>query len=162
MPLRFRPLAFYLLAVCALPAFGKGTLCERNEINYSTCLSGSRLISLCASRDLDGQNGYMQFRYGKPGKIEISYPDKTQNPRYVFFESHRSYTDGSESRISFTREGAKYVLFTNTVWATGKITHGLVISRPGQLPKKYPCIHPTATVHTFPGSIFGQEAFADE
>src|ERR1044071_2779627 len=60
------------------------SLCARTEQIIFSCLtkrSGSsspttpaKIVSLCASRDLDKERGYLQYRYGLPGKVELEFP----------------------------------------------------------------------------------------
>lgn len=148
-----------ILVALANPAIARSTLCKKSEINYSSCRSGARLISLCASSDLSGERGYMQFRYGRPGHLEVAYPDTTQHPRFAFYGKQYTFGDGAEYRLTFKVGDLVYVLFDNTVWPTprqdGGIRHGLTIYRNGKIVKELPCINPTSTIHHFEGHIFG-------
>lgn len=72
-----------LLSLCCLVQFSSAladvapTLCASNETNLFSCtLSDKKLVSLCTSKKTASDNGYVQYRFGLPGKIEVALPRK--------------------------------------------------------------------------------------
>jgi hypothetical protein len=58
--------------------------CEKSEVTIWSCRAGSKLYSLCASRHLDRQNGYLEYRAGKPRFIEFRFPAPGVRPSEAF------------------------------------------------------------------------------
>ncbi len=73
-----RPMMNRLIFVlCLLPMIAEGqTHCIRGEDVLFNCrLSrSSKIASVCASADLTKTEGYLQYRFGVPGKLEFVYP----------------------------------------------------------------------------------------
>jgi hypothetical protein len=95
--------------VCA--ALGQGTsgnLCAADETVYFQCtVSKGRLLSVCG----DAAKGKVQYRFGRPGHVEMAFPEKPQDAPSQLLYSHyfRAQTDRTEVR--FENGGAGYVLF---------------------------------------------------
>ncbi len=58
--------------------------CTSAEVAVWLCRSGAKHYSLCASRDLDRQRGYLQYRAGKLGAIEFLHPTSHKHPAGAF------------------------------------------------------------------------------
>ena len=55
------------------------THCTNNELVLFSCtLKKHKTVSICASKDLSPNSGYMQYRFGKIGKIEITIPKSSK------------------------------------------------------------------------------------
>src|ERR1044072_10023016 len=52
-----------------------GTLCEKGERVIFSCpvKRPAKIVSLCASKNLTSETGYLQYRFGLPGKIELQF-----------------------------------------------------------------------------------------
>lgn len=73
------------------------TLCQPHEEVYFSCPVNGKLLSVCASGNISPDNGYVQYRFGRIGKIELEYPKKPYPPRKLF-----SISDVSEGNLNFT------------------------------------------------------------
>jgi hypothetical protein len=90
-------------AAGAEPAGGVG-LCEAQETAYFACQTAKgKWISICGSNQAKPQ-----YRYGKPGAIELAYPtapkDSLQYAHY--FRAQTDYTE-----VTFRTHDAEYALF---------------------------------------------------
>jgi hypothetical protein len=58
-----------------------GTLCHGNErVLFSATVTGSnKLVSICRSSRLDESRGHLQYRFGRPGKIELEFPKSRED-----------------------------------------------------------------------------------
>src|SRR5919106_687690 len=67
-----------------------GSLCERDEKIVFSCTVGkaAKTVSLCSSKELTKDTGYMKYRFGLPGKIELEYPQEQQRANEAFKYSH--------------------------------------------------------------------------
>lgn len=73
------------------------TLCQPHEEVYFSCPIDGKVLSVCASGNISPDNGYVQYRFGRIGSIELEYPEKPYPPRKLF-----SISDISEGSITFT------------------------------------------------------------
>src|SRR5438128_10829064 len=56
------------------------SLCAKDERIIFSCITkrAAKIVSLCASKDLTNDRGYLQYRFGLPGKIELEFPKSRQ------------------------------------------------------------------------------------
>jgi hypothetical protein len=105
-----RPVAL-ALAGLACAASGQATpanLCAADETAYFQCsVSKGRLLSVCG----DAAQGRLQYRFGRPGHVEMAFPPSAADaPRQLLYSHYfRAETDRTEVR--FVNGGAGYVLF---------------------------------------------------
>ena len=105
-----------LLCICfAFPAFSvsqlqAGSLCERDEkIVFSCSLrKPAKIVSLCSSKELTKDRGYLRYRFGLPGKIELEYPKDGERPQEAFKYSHYFRAQVDSTEISFSLNGYEY------------------------------------------------------
>lgn len=86
----------------------KGSLCEAEEQVVWTCQAGARTISVCASAILNAKQGYVQYRIGRPGALEMEYPTTRVHPRGRF--TYTLYPQGN-STLSFSNGAYEYSVF---------------------------------------------------
>mgnify|MGYP007097583777 CR=1 FL=1 len=70
------------------------TLCQGTEKTMFACTSEAKLVSLCASADLDATKGYIQYRLARKGKVEFEFPKEKKHPNGIFtyeFEPNSEY-----------------------------------------------------------------------
>jgi hypothetical protein len=86
------------------------TLCARNERVIFACglRRPAKIVSVCASRDLTRDTGYLQYRFGSPAKIELEYPKDRTGTQQKFEYTHymRALVDLNE--INFSVDGVDY------------------------------------------------------
>jgi len=128
--------AFFLLAT-SLSASAVGTLCLAHEQALFDCpLDEATRLAVCASPTLTAQAGYLQFRYGAPGRLQAAWPE-AGTPRTSISKGGLLYDGklGHYLRFDVEREG--YVLFTVPGAASG-----IVFVRDGRIVGKRLCRQP--------------------
>jgi hypothetical protein len=61
------------------------SLCAHDEKIIWSCETTKRkIVSICSSGQLDKQSGYLQYRFGLPGHIELEYPQQRENTQTAF------------------------------------------------------------------------------
>ena len=115
-----------LLLIAALPraearlfaaTMGKtdqpSSLCRTEEQVLFTCLAAgsAKLVSLCGSKFLDHRRGYLQYRYGIPGAIELQFPQARANTQLAFRYAHYARAQVDRTEISFDNQDNRYTLF---------------------------------------------------
>ena len=72
-----------------------GTLCARDERIIFSCpiRRPAKIVSLCGSKNLTSERGYLQYRFGVPEKIELEFPKDRTGTQPKFQYTHR-WTEG--------------------------------------------------------------------
>ena len=92
------------------------TLCSDQEtVVFSCALSDRKLVSLCASRNLSRDSGYLQYRFGQDiSGIELEYPSRSTRASVAFKYLHHYFAKGGTSAVSFRIGTFRYSLFRTT------------------------------------------------
>lgn len=90
------------------------TLCTSQEQIIFSCISERhKIISICASSDLTGDKGYLQYRFGLAGqKPELTYPAIRSHPIKHFQYGTVTYSGGGGAYIMFDIGKYTYSVFT--------------------------------------------------
>jgi hypothetical protein len=89
------------------------TLCGNGERVIFSCMlrQKAKVVSLCASKDVTNEKGYLQYRFGRPGKIELEFPKDRTNTQQQFEYSHYFRARVDLTEINFTVDGVSYSVF---------------------------------------------------
>ncbi|ASU37011.1 hypothetical protein hmeg3_01030 [Herbaspirillum sp. meg3] len=104
-----------LIPHAAFAAAPEKTLCTAGETPLFQCTIKGKQVSLCSSGGSKDDAGKLQYRFGTPQKIELSYPDTPQPANGKFFKSETGYSGGGEERVRFKNGDYDYFLFERTV-----------------------------------------------
>ncbi len=138
-------------------AAAEPTLCNAEELVVFSCSTGSRIASVCASKNISQKAGHLQYRFGQKGKIELSYPATDAEPAKAFSSGTMSYSGGGGAWLRFSKGQFRYSIFT----AIGKwgpsgrhaTAEGVAIQKDGKDFANFPCRSPSE-------SVLGPELFA--
>lgn len=102
--------AFSLASLSAVAA--GPTHCAANEQTFFNCtVRGGKVASVCGSKDAAASSGYVQYRFGVPGRIELQFPTSlAQTQRRFSLESHRPY-QGESELLHFAVDGYEYSVY---------------------------------------------------
>lgn len=124
-------------AACAVLACAPGaaarTLCAPAERVVFTCEIGRKLLSLCATRDLDETRGSLQYRFGTPERVELSHPAKPDHPSR-HFTSDRLWSRHLGSLVvdlAFRRGTTGYSVFRHEL--RGEVSAGVSVDVAGKV-----------------------------
>jgi hypothetical protein len=89
------------------------SLCEKSEKVIFSCSikKSGKIVSLCSSVNASKDQGYVQYRFGLPGKVELEFPKTLSGTQAQFKYSHYFRAQVDETEISFTSEGYQYAIF---------------------------------------------------
>lgn len=95
-------------------ATAEPSLCHKDEQIFFSCpISGSaNRVSLCGSNALDHRRGYLQYRFGRPGAVELQFPRDRANTQGAFRYTHYFRPQVDRSEISFDNGGYQYIVFS--------------------------------------------------
>jgi hypothetical protein len=96
------------------------TLCKGDERVVFSCSAAARIASICASPDLSRTQGYMQYRFGRPGNLELVYPEAPTPPGDVFQSGFLMFSGGGGAWLRFHKGSFAYTIFSATgKWGVG-------------------------------------------
>src|SRR5438105_5066026 len=86
------------------------TLCAKDERVIFSCpvKRPAKIVSLCAAKDLTSDRGYLQYRFGLPGKIELEFPKERTGTQTKFQYTHYFRAQVDLTEISFNVNGYEY------------------------------------------------------
>jgi hypothetical protein len=89
------------------------TLCTKSERVIFSCpvKHRAKIVSVCASKNLTSERGYLQYRFGLPGKVELEYPKERNGTQEKFHYMHYFRAQFDLTSISFTIDGYEYSVF---------------------------------------------------
>ena len=115
-----------------------GTLCQDDEQVVFSCpvKDGTKIVSLCAAKHLTAQDGYLQYRFGRAGSVELEFPALRQDTQRLFRYAHYFRYQVERMAVSFDNQGYTYTLFDAYEGDTKTRTHqqGVEITPPGAQP----------------------------
>lgn len=116
-------------------ALQPNTLCAKDERVIFACMlkRPAKIVSLCASKDLTSETGYLQYRFGLPRKIELEFPKDKLRTQENFEYTHYFRARFELNEISFTVDGVDYSVFNdyNGEEKPEVIEQGISINQPG-------------------------------
>jgi hypothetical protein len=101
------------------------TLCYPHEEIYFSCPIGRKIASVCASGNISPENGYVQYRFGRPGKPELEFPAEPEPPRDRFSISDFSGGSVNSTHLKFNSGGYVYVVYQSA-------TSGVYVKKNGK------------------------------
>jgi hypothetical protein len=104
-----------ILIFCTLAASASAapTLCLGNEDNIFSCSAGQKLISVCASKDLAADHGYLQYRFGLPNKVELAVPaGRAVSPANSAVSGRLTFSGGGGAYLRFKSGDYEYAVYT--------------------------------------------------
>jgi len=95
------------------PSLQKGSLCVEGEKVVFSCViqKSAKVVSLCGSPDLAKDRGYLQYRFGLPGKLELEFPQQKDSSPQSFKYNHYFRAQVDLTEISFSKDNFQYTVF---------------------------------------------------
>ncbi|SFF11632.1 hypothetical protein SAMN05428977_105215 [Nitrosomonas sp. Nm166] len=98
------------------------------------------MVSVCASHDFSSSNGYLQYRFGEKGALELAFPPLTESTRSSQYIQARTlmFAGGGGAYLRFIKEQYNYIVYT----AIGKgwgAKDGVAVEKNSQLITNLEC-----------------------
>ena len=85
------------------------SLCQSGEQTIWTCATTkNKVASVCASKDLAEDKGYVQYRFGAAGKVELEFPKERKDSAQKFKYSRYTRPLVTMLTLKFENEGVVY------------------------------------------------------
>jgi hypothetical protein len=124
-----------LAVLRAAKALQPNTLCAKDERVIFSCplRRPAKVVSVCAAKNLTRETGYLQYRFGLPGKIELEFPKEQQGSQEKFEYTHYFRAQFDLTEINFTVDGVNYSVFEdyNGEEKPAVSMQGVAINKPG-------------------------------
>lgn len=110
-----------LLALIALPVCAVESLCDAQEQVIFSCTLGKKMVSVCASNDFSASSGYLQYRFGQKGALELTCPDLAEVAPASQFVQARTlmFAGGGGGYLRFINGQHHYIVYTAIVVKVG-------------------------------------------
>ncbi|MEY3881179.1 MAG: hypothetical protein RIQ94_1975 [Pseudomonadota bacterium] len=88
--------------------------CNAQEQVVFSCSTGTKLVSVCASKDLSATRGYLQYRFGVSSKPELLFPSSTQTilPRTNIQARTLMFAGGGGGYLRFINGHYNYIVYS--------------------------------------------------
>lgn len=89
-----------------------GSLCAASEQVLWSCemVKDRKLASVCGSKDLDGTRGYVQYRFGRAGQVELEFPRERTSTQSAFKYSRYTRPLVTYLKLQFVNGGVSYTI----------------------------------------------------
>jgi len=99
-------------AVHLKPTLRHNSHCTTDEhVIFNCTVKAAKIVSLCASKDLSKDKGYLQYRFGLPGKLELEFPKTRTGTQAQFHYTHYFRYQVDLTEINFSIDGNDYQIF---------------------------------------------------
>lgn len=133
----------------AAPASPQTSFCTPMEEVVFACQTGTKLVSVCASRDVAPGQGYLQYRFGKPDSrdpLEMIHPEGEIAPSRAATGENVPFAGGGGAWLRFRKGDTAYVVYSGIgKWGPKGETmekEGLVVERGNKTLASLPCTGP--------------------
>jgi hypothetical protein len=117
-------------------ALQPNSLCARDERIIFSCpvKKPAKIVSLCASKNLSADQGYLQYRFGLPGKVELEFPSDRTGTQQKFQYTHYFRAQVDLTEISFSNNGYEYQITDdyNGEEKPAQSIQGVMVTAPGK------------------------------
>ena len=117
-------------------ALQPNTLCAKDERIIFSCpvKRPAKIVSVCASKDLTSDRGYLQYRFGLPGKVELEFPKDRTGTQEKFHYTHYFRARFDLTEINFTIDDYQYQVFDdyNGEQKPAISSQGVSVTAPGK------------------------------
>ncbi len=125
-------------------------LCKAEETTVFSCelKQNHKTVSLCASKSFTEQGGFLQYRFGQPNKIELTYPQELKGSLARFGYDEYSRPDLSTFVVGFNNGGYRYELMETTEGGSddGTTTRKLIVTSKAKKSVELTCLDNERTV----------------
>lgn len=104
-------LAWWLISGPAQAGQAPKTLCLPGEqVLFNCTIKGpnKKILSICGSKNLAKDAGWLQYRFGTTRAVELKFPKEHANSRDVFTFTHFSRANADVTTLDFETQGASY------------------------------------------------------
>jgi hypothetical protein len=133
-----------IIVAFASTAIAADTLCSpRERVVFSCGTAKKRIVSVCASRNLSASTGYLQYRFGKKGAVELTVPRGFEHPKKHVERNNSNFINGGYiSGLTFKNDAFSYAVYESELrdgpnrWVSRQ---GVTVERDGKTISELAC-----------------------
>jgi len=111
---------------------------QNEEVIFSCNTNSNKVVSVCASKNINRNYGYFQYRFGSIGSFpEFVFPMNHDKASKFFYSGTLMYSGGGGAYLKFINANYNYVVYTGI--GKGWSKQGLVISEGEDEISRYSC-----------------------
>jgi hypothetical protein len=114
-----------------LHARAESGMCQVSERTLFSCAVGAKEVAVCASDNLAETTGTVQYRFGRPSRLELAYPPEAGDWRAVTRGGILAFSGGGGAFMAFEKLPYRYVVYTAVGQGWGSKS-GVVVERSGK------------------------------
>jgi hypothetical protein len=116
------------------------TLCEPGERVYFSCAIKGKVASVCGSKVIDQDSGYLQYRFGFLNKVpELVFPQQRVHPREGFQAFQADSPQTFLYELNFSVHDYMYSVFISTAARAPSDGYGVSVRRNNKNLRTYSC-----------------------
>lgn len=119
--------------------------CTAGQRTLFACSTGRKLLSVCASADLAKDSGFVQYRFGAPGRTAFVLPVAGADWRAATRSGSLMFSGGGGSYIAFANPPYRYVVYSAIGSGWGSKA-GVVVEKRGRRIANLPCLDGATSV----------------
>ena len=106
-------LIFGVLTCFSARVIAADTHCTIDERVIFSCSTGNKIVSVCAAKNIASNAGYLQYRYGKLGHLDMQFPAEKlpANPSAILANT-LTFAGGGGAYLRFNKGDYSYVVYT--------------------------------------------------
>jgi hypothetical protein len=141
----FSQIIFFVFLLLPAPLFAEESLCFSDEQVIFTCTvkDNTKVVSLCASKKFSRLDGFLMYRFGRIGKVELEFPSSKKNSLDKFRYAHYLRAQVDRIEVTFTNAEFHYTVFYYYEGESDidnpEITQGLRVWKESGYEKSFEC-----------------------
>ena len=136
-----RGLLVILLTGFSQPGVAIDSHCSVDELVVFNCSTGKKTVSVCASQAISTTSGYLQYRFGRIGALEMKIPVDMKLSSADIQANTLMFSGGGGAYIRFTNQRFNYVVYTAIGRGWGEKA-GVAVEKDHQIQVNLPCKMP--------------------
>ncbi len=97
--------------------YSQDSHCTNTEYTVFRCQvqKSEKVVSICISQPFSQEEGYIQYRFGKLGKVEFKYPKSLEKTQDKFYLETTHYVGGWNSALVFRNLEYTYGIYDEAI-----------------------------------------------
>jgi hypothetical protein len=102
-----------LFSLISLPVAAVDSHCNEQEQIIFSCSLGKNIVSVCGSKNISQNSGYLQYRFGQKNAPELIFPASTEPSHHVDIQARTlMFSGGGGAYLRFINGQYHYVIYT--------------------------------------------------
>ncbi|MCS7080858.1 MAG: hypothetical protein NZ585_12535 [Chloracidobacterium sp.] len=116
-------------ALAAAQSRGRMLCAGKERLFFGAVTTSGKMVCLCGSPNLTAEQGYLQYRFGRPGRVELEYPTERAGSQRLFYYAHYARYQREWASVRFKNNEYNYRIYYSYDGEAGRptIEYGLSV-----------------------------------